>query len=69
MNMYQVLIKNIIGNIIEFLVIINYTLNRIVNKDFNDYINRSQELKRDYFKSFVILKKMTDIDITLSLLN
>lgn len=37
--------------------------------EFNDYVNESIEVKKQFFKQAVLIKKITDIDFTLSVID
>lgn len=55
---------------IEFLGhVFGFPITKFTENEFKDYLNHSIKLKRDYFNSYVLINKMTDIDITLSILN
>ncbi|GAA4281650.1 HNH endonuclease [Gaetbulibacter aestuarii] len=55
---------------IEFLGhVFGFPITNFSEEDFKTYLNQSIALKKGHFKSFVLIKKLTDIDITLSILN
>lgn len=55
---------------IEFLGhVFGFPISNFTQEDFDNYIQSSLELKKDHFIEAVNIKKLTDVDISLSIMN
>lgn len=55
---------------IEFLGhVFGFPIAEFEQSDFREYISKSTKVKQNFFKNFVIIKRLTDIDLALTIFN
>jgi len=70
LNRMKYLYENEIFTEIEFLGhVFGFPISNYTEEEFHNYLNKSFELKNNFFSSAKIINKLTDIDFTLNILD